>query len=381
MDVLIQAKMVFKSLKEISVNEILQNKFQIKDISKPLQPNLRVPINRFFAAINFNYETDQNSFTLHRKSKWFNHVIIFILISNLLRNLAYILMNSTDQLFRLFCGDLIQFILKEVSYVAITFVGITSYATAMFCLFHYSSVNQLKWFNIFNVIEGKQSFIKSKILITKSAKKLIRFSLFLFILCISSCFLIPIVCAIVFFFHTFQKLSFQNFFLYALPWNIFTVIWATYTNGYIFASLFITIICYYYQLRLDQVDVYVNWLLKQKRFEKFNQRIMKMLIEYTEIMTEVNQFNKFASKVLFFLFVFDALMIVFILYNLIYIKLTAITMLGHYAVAINILSVITIIILNAIRIPNQFYRNKRNLKLLIYKNNLQIKTKIKVSFQ
>ena len=170
---------------EISVNEILLNKFQINNLSKPIQPNLRVPINRFFGAFNFNYETHQTSLNLHRKSNWFDHVILFILISNILRNLAYTFMNSNDQLFRLFCGDLIQFVLKEVSYVAITFVGVTSYATAMFCLFHYSSVNYLKWLNIFDSIEGKQSFIKSKILITKSAKKLIRFSLFLLILCIS----------------------------------------------------------------------------------------------------------------------------------------------------------------------------------------------------
>ena len=378
MDVFIKTKMAFKSIKEISVNEISLNKFEMNNLSEPIQPNLRVPINGFFGAINFNYETD---LTLHRKSNWFNHVILFLLISNILRNLVYTFMNSTDQLFRLFCGDLIQFAVKEVSYMAITFVGITSYATAMFCLFHYSEVNQLKWLNIFDAIEGKQSFIESKILITKSAKKLIRFSLFLFNLCISSCLLIPTVCAISFVILPFQKLSFEHFFLYALPWNIFTVFWAIYTKGYPFASLFITIICYYYQLRLNQVDVYVNWLLKQKRFQKFNQRIMKVLNEYIEIMTEVNQFNKFASKVLFFLFVFNASTIVFILYNLIYVKLTAIAMLGHYVVVIDILFVITIIILNAIRIPNQFNRNKRNLKLLIYKKNLQIKTQIKVSFQ
>ena len=56
-------------------------------------------------------------------------------------------------------------------------------------------------------------------------------------------------------------------------------------------------------------------------------------------------------------------------------------MLAHHAAVIDILSVITIIILNAIRIPNQFNRNKRNLKLLIYKKNFQIKTQIKVCFQ
>ena len=262
--------MVFKSLKEISVNEILQNKFQIKDISKPLQPNLRVPINRFFAAINFNYETDQNSLTLHRKSKWFNHVIIFILISNVLRNLAYILMNSTDQLFRLFCGDLIQFILKEVSYVAITFVGITSYATAMFCLFHYSSVNQLKWLNIFNAIQGKQSFVKNKILMTKLAKKFIRICLIFITFSVTSIYFITISAFSIFIIISFSRLSIKLFLLYALPWSIINTIWAFYCWGYVLLTLLITIICYYYKLRLHQLDIYAYWLSKQ-HFNHFNQ--------------------------------------------------------------------------------------------------------------
>ena len=363
---------------EISVNEILQNQFQINNLSKPLQPNFRIPINRFFGALNFNYETDQTFSTLHRKSKSFDHIIIFILISNILRNLIYSLMNSTDQLFRLFCGDLIQLAVDDVSYIAISFFGSTSYSLSIFCLFHYSPINQLKWFNIFNVIEGKQSFIKSKILMTKSAKKFIRFSLLLFILNISSCCAVSITCALIFYFFAFQKLSFKHF-LYALPWQLATDIWVIYATGYIFASLFITIICYYYQLRLDQVDFYVNWLLKQKRFKDFNQRIMKVLIEYSEIITEVNQFDKFVSKVLFFLFVFNASTIAFIFYNLIYVKLTTIVMFGHNVIAIGTLFVITFIISNVIRIPNQVHRNKRNLKILLYKKKLQRKTQIKVN--
>ena len=372
---------VIKSLTKISFYKILINKFQIYNLCKSVQPQHRIPINKFFEELNFIYETDPTSSTLHRKKNWFKYVILVILVSNILRNLVYTFFNSNDQKFRLFCGDLIQFAveIKEVSYVTITMVGSASYATAMFCLFHYSSVNQLKWFNIFNAIEGKQSFVKSKILMTKSGKKLIRLSLFLFIFSIIFSRLSTITSTFILTFVTIQKLSFENF-LFSLPWNILTDIWAFYAAGYIFASLFITIICYYHQLRFNQLDVYVNWLLKLKHFKFYNQRIKKVLNEYTEIITEVNQFNKFASKVLFYLFLFNALTIVFIVYNLIYVKLTTIAMFGHYVVATDILSLIGIIILNAIRIPNQLEWNKRNLNSLIYKKNLFVKTKIKVNY-
>ena len=239
-------------------------------------------------------------------------------------------------------------------------------------------MNQLKWLNIFNAIQGKQSFVESRILMTKSAKKLIRSSLFLltFSIIISRLSIITSIFAVTFV--TIEKLSFQNF-LFSLPWNILTDIWAFYANGFTCVSLFITIICYYYQLRLDQVDVYVNWLLKLQHFKLYNQRIMKVLNEYTEIIAGIHQFNKFAMKIIFYLFLFNALTIVFILYNLIYVKLTAITMFGHYVVVVNILSLIAIIFLNAIRIPNQLQWNKQNLISLIYKKNLFIKTKIKVN--
>ena len=130
--------MVIKSLMKISVFEILKSKFKIKDISKVLEPHLRVPINKFFKDFIFNYETEPSSFNVHRNNNWFIHVILLILVSNILRNLVYTFLNSNDQLFRLFCGDLIQFALNQISFVAISFVGFTSYSLAIFCMFHYS---------------------------------------------------------------------------------------------------------------------------------------------------------------------------------------------------------------------------------------------------
>lgn len=68
--------------------------------------------------------------------------------------------------------------------------------------------------------------------------------------------------------------------------------WSYYCGGYIFISLLMTTTCFYYQLRLRQLDYYVKMLLTIK-----NQiRIDEMLNEYSEIMNEVNQFNKFACK-------------------------------------------------------------------------------------
>ena len=126
------------------------------------------------------------------------------------------------------------------------------------------------------------------------------------------------------------------------------------------------------------MDVYVNWLLKQKNFRMSNVRIMNVLNEHVKIIIEINQFNKFASKVVFVLLAFNASTVVFIVYNLIYVNLTQIVKFGHQVIVFGILSLIIIIILNALRIPNQLQRNKRNLISLIYKKNLQIETRIKV---
>ena len=45
---------------------------------------------------------------------------------------------------------------------------------------------------------------------------------------------------------------------------------------------------------------------------------------------------------------------------------------------IYIFLLISLIILNAIRIPNQFHKNKDNLIRLLYYKNLEIQSKIKV---
>ena len=100
---------------KISVFKILKNKFKIKNLSKRLHPNLCVPINQFFKDLNLNYGVDPSSSSVHRNNNWFTHVILFILVSNILRNLVYSFLNSNDRLFRLFCGDLMQFIVNEVS--------------------------------------------------------------------------------------------------------------------------------------------------------------------------------------------------------------------------------------------------------------------------
>ena len=279
---------------KISFYKILKNKFKITDLSKPLHPNLCVSINKFFRDFNFDYEIDSTCSTLNRKKYWFVHIILFILVSNIIRNLVYTFFSSNDQLFRLFCGDLIQFALNQVSFVAISFVGFTSYSLAIFCLLHYSPINQLQWLNIFNAIEGKQCFAKQKIFLSNSAKKFIRFSLTLLLFNLVLSFFSRIVCDFSCCFFAFLKLSFKHWLLYALPWIIFTDLWTKYCGGYTLASLFIIIICYYYQLRLKQMDVYVNWLLKQKNFRMSNVRIMNVLNEHVKIIIEINQFNKFA---------------------------------------------------------------------------------------
>ena len=69
--------MVFRSLVNISISKILLNRFKIKHLSKPLQPNLEAPINHLFKDLNFNYETDSTSSTLYRFNSWFIYVIMF----------------------------------------------------------------------------------------------------------------------------------------------------------------------------------------------------------------------------------------------------------------------------------------------------------------
>ena len=124
--------MVIKSLMKISVYKILKNKFKIKNISKPIESDLCVPINRFYNDLNFIYETDSTCSTLYCKKHWFTHAILFILVSNIIRNLIYTFFNSNDKFFRLSFGDLIEFVVDkniEISYITISLVGFTCYST------------------------------------------------------------------------------------------------------------------------------------------------------------------------------------------------------------------------------------------------------------
>lgn len=96
-----------------------------------------------------------------------------------------------------------------------------------------------------------------------------------------------------------SKLPLKLFLLYGLPWSIFNTIWVFYSWGYVLLTVFITIICYYYRLRIHQLDFYAKWLMKHE-FDHLNHRIGKLLKDYDEVINEVNQFNKFASKLIFF---------------------------------------------------------------------------------
>ena len=260
--------MVFKSLKKVSIYKILRNQFKLNNPSKPIQQNLQIPIKKLFQNFSFNFEIDSTTLTLtQRKRDWLSHVVLFILMSNVIRNLIYTFMNSDDQYFRLFCGDLLQFMVGnlsyKVSYVAIMLAGAGTFATAMFTQYHYSPINQLKWLNILNAIEGRQSFVEMKILLRRSAKKLIRFSLIVLLTVIICTYFTGIVGSFVWGIPSFQKLSFKHFVL-SIPWQIFTDVWMFYVGAYNCFCLFITIICCYYQLRIYELDVYAKKMVIEK---------------------------------------------------------------------------------------------------------------------
>ena len=174
-----------------------------------------------------------------------------------------------------------------------------------------------------------------------------------------------------------MSLTLNQFIFYAVPWIINDTIWVHFVCCYLCASLIILIICYYYELRLNQLDAYVNLYLKRKRFNRINQQVGKLLIEYTEIITEINQFNKFVSKVIFYLFLFCSPTFVFLIYNMIYVKIDLFLYLLYIAFCDHFSSVIIPIALSTIRIANEFNRNKRNLIKLNYIKNLALKIKLK----
>ena len=218
------------------------------------------------------------------------------------------------------------------------------------------------WLNILNVIEGRQSFIKTKIFLRRSAKKLIRFSLILLLFVIISTYLNGIIGSFTWGIPSFQKLSFK-YFLFSIPWQILSDVWAFYVSAYNFIYLFITIICYYYQLRIHQLDVYAIWLLKQKQFKMLDQRIIRLLQEYANIITEIDQFNKFASKTIFFIYLFEGATVVFALYNVMFVNLSPPSLFGQGTPSIDMLFIMSFITLNVIRIRNQFLKNKKKFDL------------------
>ena len=371
---------LLKKLVRLPFKEILSNKLVIKDFSQPINQKYQIPIKELFSIFYFDYEfheNDDQTITFNRNRKWIVYFILLNLLLNDLRNLFYAFMDSNDQMFRLYCGDLIQFADGQTTLISIAAAGYTCFATAIFLMCQYSPANQMKWLNIFNAIEGKQSFVRSKILMKKSAKKLIKLSLIFMSLSTASIYLLIISVLIIFFILPFPNLSIKPFLLYALPWCLINVIWVFYSWCYILLTMFITITCYYYKLRIHQLDVNAKRLIR-KQLNHLNMRIEKLLKGYDDVIKEIDQFNKFASKLIFFIFLFLVSTDVFFIYNIIYVELNAITVYGHL-IAISVFSFVSLLIfLIATIIPSQFLNNKRNLIKLINQKNIQIKIKIKV---
>ena len=370
---------LIKSLSEISTFDILANNFQIKDLNQNLQPEHRIPLSRYLEQLNFKYDFDSStSTTTLQRNNFFNQLVRLIILSSAFRHFAYIFFDSEDdQLFRLYFGDLYQFLLNKISFAAVALTGVTLYGLSSFCLFHCWPEDQLKWLNVLNAIEGKRSFLEVKIFLTKSAEKLIRFSLIMLTSCSVIHYMISFA-SIVFIVFPLLKLPIKQFLFIALPWAIFSMFWVFYCAGYIISCLYIVIICYYYQLRLDQIEAYGKWLLKRKQIKNFNKKILKLLDEYNAILNEVNGFNKLTSKLIFFLYTFMTSTVMFLIYNIIYMKLNFFVLLIHFLVAFAMTFFTLLVVLNGTRIPLQLRNNKRNLISLNYHQNLTTKTKIKV---
>ena len=169
----------------------------------------------------------------------------------------------------------------------------------------YSPVNHLNWLNTLNSIEGKQSFVQSKIFIQKSAKKLIRFSLFLIINGMSFNYFTLFFAMFCSLFFTLISLTLKLFIFLAVPWSCVVIVWLYHKCSYGFASLIIIVTGYCYQLRLHQLDLYINLYLKRRKFIRINQQIDKILFDFAEIITGIYQFNKFVSKLIFFILLFN----------------------------------------------------------------------------
>ena len=366
---------VFKSLTKISVSNILTNNFKV-NLSKRIKRKYCVPIKEFLEE--FNYKSPES--TVDRLS-WSNCFTIFILLFNLLKCLFYMFWNEDDQLIRLYCGDLTQFLGLNTKFMSIPQAGISFYSIAIFYLIHNSSVNQLNLLKVLKSIEGKQSFVSSKIFVKKSAKTLIRLSLILIIFCTIAVYFNPMFALINFLYFSFTNLTLSQFILYSVPWAINNAVWVHLICCYYFAPLIVLIICYYYEIRLNQLDVYVNQYLKRKKFIRINQQVSKLLTEYTEIISEINELNKFSSFVIFYLLSCCSSTQMFLIYNMIYIKINWLLNLLYILFSGNVCLVIILIMMRVIRIASRFHQNKRNLIKINYVRNLSIKNRIKVKLK
>ena len=139
----------------------------------------------------------------------------------------------------------------------------------------------------------------------------------------------------------------------------FDALWVMLDCNYFFGSLIV--ICYYCELRLNQLNQYVNLNLKRKQFNRINNQFSKVLAEYTEVINEINQFNKFCSQVIFFLLLFCSSTLVFLIYNMIYVKIDWLMYMFYTLFCGNVSTVIIVMLLSTIRIASKFQRNKRNL--------------------
>ena len=157
------------------------------------------------------------------------------------------------------------------------------------------------------------------------------------------------------------------------------LIWMYHKCCYGFGSLIIIITNYYYEVRLNQLDFYVNSYLKRKKFKQINQITAKLLADYAEIVSQMNQLNKFISKLIFCMLLFCSSTLVFLILNIIYVKMDLLIYILYIIFAADIAFVISMVLISIIRVSSKIYRNKRNLIALIYVKNMQTKNRIKVS--
>ena len=377
--ILIPKFQVFRSLANVSVYDILINNFKVNP-SKKLKPEYCILIKKYFEEICFYYKiSNVNSKSLViRYNSWTDRFILFHLAFNLIKFLFYIIWNEQDQMVRFYGGNWEVFFGLNPLYFSIPEAGGTLYSIASFCLYQYLPVNQLNWLNIFNPIEGKETFAKRKIFMAKSAKNLIRFSLILIIYLSVFNHITPIYSGFYFMYIPFKNTTYQHFILYAFSWGLINTIWVLLGSYYFLANLIIVIICYYYESRLNQLDVYVNLYLKRKQFNRINQQVLKMLVEYADIINEINQFNKFVCKFVFFLLLCCSSTLIFLIYNMIYVKIDCLVFFLYILFSGQMGFVILMIMLITIRIASKFQRNNRNLIRLNYTRRMAFKNRIKV---